>query len=68
MSPPRHPKASGNAAANDNLRQSRSRNAKPQLREVEVRLPKGMPVQIVEVEVLAELLNSLPPLANDNGE
>jgi len=25
-----------------------------------------MPVQLVEVEVLAELLESLPPIANDN--
>jgi hypothetical protein len=25
-----------------------------------------MPVQLVEVEVLAELLESLPPMANDN--
>jgi hypothetical protein len=27
-----------------------------------------MPVQLVEVEVLAELLESLPPIANDNDE
>jgi hypothetical protein len=25
-----------------------------------------MPVQLVEVEVLAELLESLPPISNDN--
>ena len=27
-----------------------------------------MPVQLVEVEVLAELLESMPPIANDNSE
>jgi hypothetical protein len=38
------------------------------LPKAEVRLPEGMPVQLVEVEVLAELLESLPPIANDNEE
>jgi hypothetical protein len=39
---------------------------------VDIRLAEGIPVQIVEVEVLAELLDSIPPPGNDdqgcNGE
>jgi hypothetical protein len=66
MSRPRQPKALGNAAANDNLGQPRSLKAKPRLPKAELRLPQAMPVQMVEVEVLAELLDSLPPIANDN--
>jgi hypothetical protein len=51
--------------ANDDARKRRSLNRFP---KAEVRLPKEMPVQLVEVEVLAELLESLPPIANDNDE
>jgi hypothetical protein len=65
MSQPRDPKADGKNIANDNARKRGSRHG---LSEVEVRLPKAMPVQWVEVEVLAELLESLPPIANDNSE
>ena len=64
MRHPRNPKPGGALAANDNERQRRSHK----LPKAEVRLPKGMPVQLVEVEVLAELLESLPPIANDNGD
>ena len=60
MSPPRRPKPEGIVAANDNERQRR------RLPKAEVRLPRQMPAQLVEVEVLAELLQSLPPIANDN--
>ena len=65
MSQPREPKPEGIGIANDNLRKRGSRNNLP---KAEVRLPKGMPVQLVEVEVLAELLESMPPIANDNGD
>ena len=58
MSQPRDPKPEGGTIANDNAPKRRSLN----------RLPKGMPVQLVEVEVLAELLESLPPIANDNSK
>jgi hypothetical protein len=68
MSPPRDPKPAPEAAANDNLRQRASLKEKRRLPQAELRLPKGMPVQLVEVEVLAELLESLPPIANDNDE
>lgn len=44
-------------AANDN---------QPGAMQVEVRLPRAMPVQIIEIEVLAELLESLAFPANDN--
>lgn len=64
MTRPRNPKPEGTIAANNNERQRRSHR----LPKAEVRLPKGMPVQLVEVEVLAELLESLPPIANDNSE
>ena len=64
MSVPRDPKPEGSVAANDNERQRRSHR----LPRAEVRLPKGLPVQLVEVEVLAELLESLPAIANDNSE
>ncbi|HLY05730.1 MAG TPA: hypothetical protein VKR31_08290 [Rhizomicrobium sp.] len=64
MTRPRNPKPEGTIAANDNERQRRSHR----LPKAEVRLPKAMPVQLVEVEVLAELLESLPAIANDNGE
>jgi hypothetical protein len=40
----------------------------PTLPQAEIRLPKAMPVQLVEVEILAELLESLPPIANDDSE
>jgi len=33
---------------------------------VEVLIPEGLPIQVVEIEVLAELLDSLGPAANDN--
>jgi hypothetical protein len=65
MSQPRDPKAEGKNIANDNARKRRSLNRLP---KADVRLPKGMPVQQVEVEVLAELLESLPSIANDNSE
>jgi len=65
VSEPREPKPEGGIIANDNARKRRSANRLP---KAEVRLPKAMPVQLVEVEVLAELLESLPPIANDNGE
>jgi hypothetical protein len=65
MSQPRDPKPKGRRIANDNARKRGSLNRLP---KAEVRLPKGMPVQLVEVEVLAELLESLPPKANDNSE
>ena len=65
MSHPRDPKPEGGKIANDNARKRRSLNRLPQ---AEVRLPEAMPVQPVEVEVLAELLESLPPIANDNSE
>jgi hypothetical protein len=66
MSKPCNPRASGNIPANDNLRPRRSLKAKRVLPQAEIRLPQAMPVQMVEVEVLAELLESLPPDANDN--
>jgi hypothetical protein len=66
MSKPCNPHASENVPANDNLRPHRSLKAKRVLPQAEVRLPQAMPVQIVEVEVLAELLQSLSPDANDN--
>ena len=62
---PREPKPESGNIANDNARKHGSLNRLP---KAEVRLPKGMPVQLVEVEVLAELLESLPPIANDNGD
>ena len=65
MTQPREPKPGGGIIANDNARKGGSLTRLP---KAEVRLPKGMPVQLVEVEVLAELLESLPPIANDNGE
>jgi hypothetical protein len=65
VSEPRDPKPEDGKIANDNARKRRSLNRLPQ---ADVRLPKGMPVQLVEVEVLAELLESLPPIANDNSE
>jgi hypothetical protein len=65
MSQPRDPKSEGSGNANDNGRKRRSLNRHP---KAEVRLPKAMPVQLVEVEVLVELLESLPPIANDNDE
>ena len=65
MSRPHDPKPEGGNIPNDNARKRRSLNRLP---KAEVRLPKAMPVQLVEVEVLAELLESLPPIANDNSE
>jgi hypothetical protein len=64
VSQPRDPKPNSGTIANDNTRKRRSANRLP---KAELRLPKAMPVQLVEVEVLAELLESLPPIANDNG-
>lgn len=63
MNHPHNPNPERTVAANDNTRQRR-----PRLPKAEVRLPRQMPVQLVEVEVLAELLESLPPIANDNSE
>ena len=63
MSHPRKPKPQSAPVANDNAPKRRSLNRLP---KAELRLPRQMPVQIVEVEVLAELLESLPPIANDN--
>ena len=65
MSRPRYPKPESTTNANDNARKRRSLHRKP---KAEVRLPRDMPVQLVEVEVLAELLESLSPIANDNNE
>ena len=65
MSPPRDPKPEGSNIANDN---AEKRGSLHRLPKAEIRLPEGMPVQMVEVEVLAELLESLPPIANDNSE
>ena len=65
MNQPHDPKPERGTIANDNVRKRRSLNRLPQ---AEVRLPEAMPVQMVEVEVLAELLESLPPIANDNSE
>ena len=65
MSAPRDSKPEKQNIANDNGRKSSSRR-KPVV--VELRLPPGLPVQLVEVEVLAELLESLPRIANDNGD
>jgi hypothetical protein len=66
MSKPCNPRAAENLPANDNLRPHRCLKAKRTLPQAELRLPQAMPVQIVEVEVLAELLESLPLDANDN--
>ena len=65
MSLPRDPKPESAINANDNARKRRSLHRLP---KAEVRLPRDMPVQLVEVEVLAELLVSLPPIANYNSE
>lgn len=65
MSLPRDPRSESATNANDNVRK---RGHRTNLPKAEVRLPKGMPVQLVEVEVLAELLESLPPISNDNSE
>jgi hypothetical protein len=65
VSQPRDPKPERGTIANDNARKRRSLNRHP---KAELRLPEAMPVQLVEVEVLAELLESLPPIANDNSE
>ena len=58
MSVPRDPRPAAESAANDNEPRG--------CLKADVRLPKAMPVQLVEVEVLLELLESLPPIANDN--
>jgi hypothetical protein len=50
MSLPRDPKPERGTIANDNARKRRSVNKLP---KAEVRFPKAMPVQLVEVEVLA---------------
>lgn len=65
VSRPREPKPERGTIANDNTRKRRSLNRLP---KAELRLPEAMPVQLVEVEVLAELLESLAPIANDNSE
>jgi len=59
MSAPREPKPDGTSAANDNVPVGDS------LR-VQVNLPRHLPIQIVEVEVFAELLDGLAIAANDN--
>lgn len=59
MSAPRKPRVSGNRPANDNEGPSGRLKA-------ELSFPPNLPVQLVEVEVLAALLDSLPPPANDN--
>lgn len=66
MSAPREPIFPEGAAANDNVR--RRTSPKTKLPKAVVQLPEGMPPQIVEIEVLAELLDSLPLPANDNGD
>jgi hypothetical protein len=63
VSTPRKPRLPSSAPANDNVKPKKRR-----LPQAEVRLPPGMPVQLLEAEVVAELLNSLPPPDNDNGE
>lgn len=63
MSRPRNPRPKSTVAANDN---ARKRGSLHRLPKAELRLPEGMPVQLVEVEVVAELLESLAPNANDN--
>jgi hypothetical protein len=65
MRQPRDPRPEDGNNANDNARKRRSLNRLP---KVELRLPEEMPVQLVEVEVIAELLESLPPISNDNSE
>ena len=67
MSRPRRPKPKETAVANDNLRLPGSPN-RGCPRHVDIRLHEGMSVQIVEVEVLAELLDSLPGATNDNDQ
>ena len=47
--------------ANDN-------EATPKPLRAEVRIPQDLPIQLVEIEVFAELLDSLPLAANDNNE
>jgi len=61
--PPREPIFPEDSPANDNQRRGKAR-----LPKAIVQLPEGMPSQIVEIEVLAQLLESLPPPENDNGE
>jgi hypothetical protein len=55
------PKKNVVGAANDN---------RPRLKllKIEIDLPDFLPVQLVEVEVFAEFLESLLPVANDNGD
>ena len=66
MSTPRKPRSPADPPANDNAADSGlQRRGLPR---AEVRIPAGMPVQLVEVEVLSELLDCLPPPANDNAE
>jgi hypothetical protein len=67
MRRPRNPKPQGATISNDNARKRRlSERPSERFPEVEVRVPREMPLQLVEVEVLAELLDSLPPPGNDD--
>ena len=69
MSRSRDSKPADTDIANDNVRKRELSERLPErFPEVKVRLPREMPVQLVEVEVLAELLESLPAIANDNSE
>jgi hypothetical protein len=60
VSAPHKPRGKAQAPANDN-------GPRKPLR-AELFVPPDLPVQLVEVEVIAELLESLPWPANDNGE
>lgn len=41
-------------------------NRRPRPLRAVVELPKSLPIQLVEIEVFAELLDALPEAANDN--
>jgi hypothetical protein len=61
MSTPPNRKRNRPVAANDN-------GQVPKLLGVEILIPQSLPIQLVEVEVFVELLESLGPFANDNEE
>jgi len=41
-------------------------NQRPRHLRAAVTLPRMLPIQLVEIEIFAELLDSLPEAANDN--
>jgi hypothetical protein len=41
-------------------------NQRPRTMRAIVNLARGLPIQLVEIELFAELLDSLPDAANDN--